>query len=1667
MAAAISTREIAECARTWAEGDGLVPLSELRVGTTPKGEPALLLELLYSEQFLASTKAAAEKSPAHASLCATPHRVEAVVAWPVVSVLVRGLAPLVLPGPLAGSTTSLCSSFLSALKHGGFAGPVANNAGLQELEANRETGTEAGTYAAVQVRVAPEHARTASEALSELRSAIAQASAEYAIVSRCLEAFVAAGNDAGAGVNAAQEASGEVRGAVERGSAAARTAALSELVDAFKAQELRFEPRPGALVLYAGPSSTAEDDARDAAAAPGLSAMSEAERALGAPGLMVAVSTKGYDSSSGVVTVDLVAVGVGGDALNVPADRSRRAAAAALAAHANTDAEAVAKADGAAAAPRLALDEDDGQLMAIATVEYRSADAARLHAFRSAAVGALGGVIGMWQRCFRAARLVAAGAPLARALGAYSAPVPAADAALHNSGGNRLVARAMAAGARHGLNMYQGARTLEMAAAGGMGFMLGGLGLGGFGGGGAGRGEDAIASAYYYELDDVMAAAADGQRAGTMAARERGLSIQLAAAAPSHGPRAADTAGGGGRRRAVSRADTVFRPRAPPNRLDAAVEAALAGGRPRAATVAARPEPAAAAAAGDATATPVQRLAYYRANEDAAGPEQRQELDRVVTYNKDPQQAEGRDTGEQYGGYGTYAYVLEDAPGGAAEAAPAAAGTADAWDRDVVRAALARLEASGWRDDERPRTASRDAGGAGGGPQGRARSESAAVRLGKARAADSYAYKWNERYQRMFEASLSSKGGAHERHERRVTSEFTAKVREVAETIVAELALPPGARSVRPLEEQVGVAGGSKMQVDGIFFKFATDRAGLYGGDEFAAKAACNELRAMRAVAESGVPHLHTTLSAVVRVRGHTVIAAALAPISRDTLVYGSDNGLADVRDSSDVFRRHAAQLASLLHLKPHAVRAARGGGGGDGGAAVTSLVLAGDVEGHHSTTDGRLYLVDLARLMPPAPPGRDGTRQDLYNLLRPEFMRAYPAGALSPDAHLGWGADPDATRRDAAELVAAFAHLKTRVVPQAAKILAELPAERLARPGAVSAALHGVGVNMRYLGLVTQRVHGTDALRRRVTREMVARCLKARLRRVLRSIVRVSGVPHAAATRQLLRLVRGLDRDRAAASDALWRDLLPRDLLHKYFYSLPGAHSKPERARRPDRWESASAALWGTVGVHYADIDEMRRELGPDGDESAPAFGLLAAALSVRPEALGRAWLDEPSPAPPPLKKDESDDAADGAGPLVATVKLGAAALRGSVGRGGRFGGLLGGGAGGAGGSSGTTAEREARLLEELRIRTAAVGRHHVSLVSSLLALITHYYDRAEHGGETFQGNKYIEWLFEPEMPPITPSAAGICGMTMQDLAYDASGRLDMRAGRVQLDGGENPERLFVRALALLSYGLGPNHGETGVCAGNLATLYKKMGRYEEALPLFDRAFLACQQHFGLLYERTLHTMYNKHTCLLQMGRVEEARDLLEKEFACSFMLRGAGNSDTQQDFMELVALDQRVEEHRRETAQRSEHLALLERHRAQAALWAECKGSGAFARWKRRFLVLESDNALVAYKRHWREMRGSGAAANADDVAARVLPSGGGGRTGVVSATGLDPETGKTYLGVAGVSGAPKRRWRPGPAPGDTVILCIRTDDLPGAGAFLDALVAAGFQSVDLDEE
>lgn len=91
-----------------------------------------------------------------------------------------------------------------------------------------------------------------------------------------------------------------------------------------------------------------------------------------------------------------------------------------------------------------------------------------------------------------------------------------------------------------------------------------------------------------------------------------------------------------------------------------------------------------------------------------------------------------------------------------------------------------------------------------------------------------------------------------------------------------------------------------------------------------------------------------------------------------------------------------------------------------------------------HRGHDGRYYLLDFARALPPEYPQK-GTREIYFHLLRRELVVIYQC-PLNPDAFSGWSkADPDFHRYNTRVKEATF-FLYEKLVPETAKKLDATP---------------------------------------------------------------------------------------------------------------------------------------------------------------------------------------------------------------------------------------------------------------------------------------------------------------------------------------------------------------------------------------------------------------------------------------------------------------------------------------------------------------------------------------------------------------------------------------------------------------------------------------------------
>lgn len=195
--------------------------------------------------------------------------------------------------------------------------------------------------------------------------------------------------------------------------------------------------------------------------------------------------------------------------------------------------------------------------------------------------------------------------------------------------------------------------------------------------------------------------------------------------------------------------------------------------------------------------------------------------------------------------------------------------------------------------------------------------------------------------------------------------DFLARSLEIVKVIIEELALEDEHKTFSSLPSAGGVAGGEKYLIDGnIFVKLCVDNNSLYGGNEWSSKIANLELHGSDAYAWC-LPllprghKLRVPLLAMIDYGGFRALVSIACPISKRTIVYGSNDAANTVHNEDEEADRCMQQCAFLLNLAPHQVK--------NGGSKL--MASAVDVEVHRGD-DGYLYILDTARVFPPVAPG-------------------------------------------------------------------------------------------------------------------------------------------------------------------------------------------------------------------------------------------------------------------------------------------------------------------------------------------------------------------------------------------------------------------------------------------------------------------------------------------------------------------------------------------------------------------------------------------------------------------------------------------------------------------------------------------------------------------------
>mmetsp|Transcript_25879 Transcript_25879/g.36402 ORF Transcript_25879/g.36402 Transcript_25879/m.36402 type:complete len:629 (-) Transcript_25879:2-1888(-) len=316
-------------------------------------------------------------------------------------------------------------------------------------------------------------------------------------------------------------------------------------------------------------------------------------------------------------------------------------------------------------------------------------------------------------------------------------------------------------------------------------------------------------------------------------------------------------------------------------------------------------------------------------------------------------------------------------------------------------------------------------------------------------------------------------------------------------------------------------------------------------------KVAGHELRHLIQVFNCWPKSIHVPMSVLVDYRGFRLIAMTSLPIDDETIVYGSNDASKALtfHMSNDQITKMVDNLANELNLKPHSIDASGvvfpppvGYKPGNHGIKIRAPV---DLEAHLGMDD-QIYLLDFARLFPPAFPDPKIPCSYLVNLFRPEFVVNYPK-PLCSDAYSLFIRNTEHNEEHDQEIKEATDFLLTKLVPKFAATLTALSPEECNYFPLIE-SVHIARINVKYLGII--RAHlGNEAAYWRLTLlvEMIARTMKQSIRTKLREKTRELAQPGDEAYKMLvidqLNLIFG-DRPQ---SHTFWNTVLKHRVAAKF----------------------------------------------------------------------------------------------------------------------------------------------------------------------------------------------------------------------------------------------------------------------------------------------------------------------------------------------------------------------------------------------------------------------------------------------------------------------------------------------------------------------------------------
>eukprot|EP00466_Bigelowiella_natans_P011490 jgi/Bigna1/78392/fgenesh1_pg.54_\ len=350
----------------------------------------------------------------------------------------------------------------------------------------------------------------------------------------------------------------------------------------------------------------------------------------------------------------------------------------------------------------------------------------------------------------------------------------------------------------------------------------------------------------------------------------------------------------------------------------------------------------------------------------------------------------------------------------------------------------------------------------------------------------------------------------------KLSTDFIEIAKVYGRTVISEYFLNKNFQTVETIKIG-GVAGGTKYIVRGILFKLAVDPAigktkshFVYGGKtrnfEYAAKAAGHELKGAINMHKYYKISICVPMQALVDYHGYSSdkrhdprsITHLMFDLqaSRTIIMELTKDQEKTIHHDDPHFNECMRGIAQDLHLGGHHVCDEQG--------VEHHIYAAGDIEGHIGT-DGRYYLIDLARAFPPESMWdthhlHRPSQAVFFRMLRPEFLQWLKKSSRDSKEHND--RVREATNILINKVVPEFAATFVQRTPRQLRDI-QFDNQRVLLLFQVSEELHRNGINVRHMGLVRFMIRDTDdssvAAKDRLLISMVGRTLKNLLRREMR----------------------------------------------------------------------------------------------------------------------------------------------------------------------------------------------------------------------------------------------------------------------------------------------------------------------------------------------------------------------------------------------------------------------------------------------------------------------------------------------------------------------------------------------------------------------------------------